>query len=386
MDSDNKFFTYDALQLLDHDIDNILPFVNGSNIEKIILVPFKINFNSTQPFNTFLLINNFTDILSFPSIDINCYNNETYNSAQILSLINCYLYSVLISNKNKMTTKYGFDSFMNLVELKGFYVYENRLHVFVDLTKLEVTTSLVNKDSFVWFALLDEIMNKQNVCNIPISEDVIDFFMNNNDFIFFKNSKEELIEVPSVLYTGSPDVSLHFKFTFGNSVTDNNGIVSTGFYFTNFNHAFRQGGWSLDYKTEFKYGEKITEDETGKYCKGGIIRYAVFLGKHLLKQNLPNDTIDESEIKKSNLKNAQNNDDYHYETMTLRISDHDGLWKQKYDSVYLGKIELDNGDYFKNAYTYVIKDYYYHTPLSYHYIDKTLLGVEFDENSNYQIM
>ncbi len=72
--------------------------------------------------------------------------------------------------------------------------------------------------------------------------------------------------------------------------------------------------------------------------------------------------------------------------MTLRISDHDGLWKQNYDSVYLGKIELDNGDICKNANTYVIKDYYNHTPLSYHYINKLSLGDTFDENSDYQIM
>ena len=64
----------------------------------------------------------------------------------------------------------------------------------------------------------------------------------------------------------------------------------------------------------------------------------------------------------------------------------DGLWKQNYDSVYLGKIELDNGEIFKNANTYVIKDYYNHTPLSYHYINKFTLGDTFDENSDYQIM
>jgi hypothetical protein len=386
MNNDDKYFTYDALNLLEHNLDNMISFANNANIEKIIIVPFKINFNCTNPFNTILLINNFTDILTFPSIDISCYNIETNISTQILSLCNCYLYSILLSNGNLGSTNNDFDSIMNLVEFKGFYVYENNIHAFIDLTKLEINTDLVNKKTMNWFVLIDEIINKQTVCNIPISEDVVDFFMNNSDFIYFKNFKEELIEVPSVLYTGTHEKSLHFNFTFGNTVTDNNGIVSSGFYFTNFNNAFRQGGWSLDYKPEFKYGEKITNDDSGKYSKGGIIRYAVFLGKQLIKQNLPNDTIDESEIKRAKLNNALNNDDYHYEKMTLRISDHDGLWKQKYDSVYLGKIELDNGKYLKNVTTYVIKDYHNHFPLSYHYIDETTLGDIFDENSNYQIM
>jgi len=386
MDSDTGFFTYNALNLLDDDIDNIMSFISDNSfIEKIIIVPFKINFNCTRPFNTILLINNFTDVLSFPSIDINCYKCDLKNK-QILSLINCYLYSVFLSNSNSYIANFDFDFFINFVDFKGFYVYKNHLHAFVDLTKLDINTNIVNRNSLYWFVLLDEIVNKQSVCNIPISEEVVDFYMNNNEFIYFKNSKEELIEVPSVVYTGSHEKTLHFKYTFGNSATDNNGIVSSGFYFTNYTHAFRQGGWSLDYKPEFKYGEKITEDDNGKYSKGGIIRYALFLDKNLVKQNLPNDIIDESDIKKVKLQDARNNGDYNYEKMTLRISDHDGLWKQNYDSVYLGKIELDNGDICKNANTYVIKDYYNHTPLSYHYINKLSLGDTFDENSDYQIM
>jgi len=387
MNTDDKFFSYDALNLLRDDLDNMTSIISDNiNIDKVILVPFKINFNCINPFNTILLTNNFTDVLSFPSIDINYHNGESNNSTKILSMINCYLYSIFLSNGNSGISNYGFDSFIKLLEFKGFYVYENNVYVFVDLTKLEINTNIVNRNSLYWFALLDEIVNKQSVCNIPISEEVIDFYMNNNEFIYFKNSKGELIEVPSVAYTGSHDKSLHFKFTFGNTASDNNAILSSGFYFTNYINAFRQGGWSLDYKPEYKYGKQLTEDDNGKYTKGGIIRYAIFLGNQFIKNNYPNDTIDESEIKKNKLCNNQNIIDYNYEKMTLRISDHDGLWKQIYDSVYLGKIELDNGDYLKNANTYVVKDYYNHTPLSYHYIDKTTLSNTFDENSDYQIM
>jgi hypothetical protein len=387
MNTDDNFFSYDALNLLRDDLDNMTSIISDNiNIDKVILVPFKINFNCINPFNTILLTNNFTDVLSFPSIDINYHNGESNNSTKILSMINCYLYSIFLSNGNSGISNYGFDSFIKLLEFKGFYVYENNVYVFVDLTKLEINTNIVNRNSLYWFALLDEIVNKQSVCNIPISEEVIDFYMNNNEFIYFKNSKGELIEVPSVAYTGSHDKSLHFKFTFGNTASDNNAILSSGFYFTNYINAFRQGGWSLDYKPEYKYGKQLTEDDNGKYTKGGIIRYAIFLGNQFIKNNYPNDTIDESEIKKNKLCNNQNIIDYNYEKMTLRISDHDGLWKQIYDSVYLGKIELDNGDYLKNANTYVVKDYYNHTPLSYHYIDKTTLSNTFDENSDYQIM
>jgi hypothetical protein len=389
MSSDDKFFTYDALNLLHVDVDNVLSYVK---FDEVIIVPFKINFTSTQPFNTFLLMNDFTDVLNFPSVNVT-YKNDSFESQEILSRINSYLYSILLSNNDSNIVNYDIDSFMKTLDFKGLYIYENKVYAFVDLTKLEINASLVNRNSLYWFALIDEIVNKNKVCDIPISDDVTDFFMNNNEFIYFKNAKEEQIEIPSVVYTGSYEKALHFNFTFGNRPSDNNAILSSGFYFTTYTNAFRQGGWSSDYKLEFKYGEKITEDEsdndTGKYNKGGIIRYALFLGNNLVKMNYPNDTIDESDIKKAkliNTENCENNGDYIYEKMTLRISDHDGLWKQNYDSVYLGKIELDNGDYLKDAPLYVVKDYYNHTPLSYHHINKRTLGDSFDENGDYQIM
>jgi len=376
MSSSDKFFTYDALNLIHLDIDNVLSCIN---VDNIIIVPFKINFNSTQPFNTFLLMNDFTDILNFPSVNVS-YKNDSYDSQEILSRIHFYLYSILLSNNNSNIVNCDLETFMKTVDFKGLYVYENKVYAFVDLTKIEINTSLVNRKSLFWFALIDEIVNKNKVCDIPVSYDVTDFFMNNIEFIYFKNSKEEQIEIPLVVYTGSYEKNLHFNFTFGNRPSDNNAILSSGFYFTNYANAFKQGGCLLDH---------THDNEKAKYTKVGIIRYALFIGNNLVKMNYPNDTIDESEIKKAkliNTENCENNGDYIYEKMTLRISDHDGLWKQNYDSVYLGKLELDNGEYLRDTPLYVVKDYYNHTPLSYHHINKKTLGSTFDENSDYQIM
>jgi hypothetical protein len=388
MTNSDKFFTYDALKLLYNDLDNLLSYFK---IDEITIVPFKINFNCNYPFNTFLLVNDLSkNCLQFPYLNVG-YANEC--SEYLLSTMNCYLYSLLFATNKSNILKYDLDSFIDNIEFKGIYVYENKMYAFIDLTKVEIDNSLINRDSSYWFALVDEIVNKKQICNISISEDTTKFFLNNNDFIFFKNSKGEQIEVPIVAYTGTHEKNLRFRFIFGNIPYDNNAIVSSGYYFTNYITAIRDGGWSIDYKPEYKYGQLLTEgnenDTTGKYIKCGIIRHALFLGKNLIKMNYPNDDIDESEIKKEKMTNIdvdKNAVQYMYEKMTLRISDHDGLWKQKFDSVYLGKIELDDGSYLKNTPIYVVKDYYNHTPVSYHFIDKTTLGITFDENSDYKII
>jgi hypothetical protein len=372
MNHNKDFFNYDALNYLDNDIDNILQNIET---EEIIIVPFKINVTSNQPFNTFLLVNDFTGSLIFPYINIKHFENSP-NS--ILHLLIFKLYSVLLSNNSSECFKYNLDDFINLMDFKGIYTYENKLYAFIDLSKIEINATLINKNSFYWFALIDEILNKKKLCDIKINKEVTDFFINNNEFIYFKNSKEELIEIPIVVYTGTYEKDLDFKIIFGNTPCDNNAIVGSGYYFTDYKNAFRQGGWSKDYKPEFKYGKLITDDENGKYIKGGIIRYAVFLANNLVKLNYPNDIIDESEIKKNKLSYTNENmdknyDDYIYEKMTIRISDHDGLWSKTFDSAYLGYTELDNGDYLKNTPIIVIKDYEQQMPLSYHYVNKKTL-------------
>jgi hypothetical protein len=93
---------------------------------------------------------------------------------------------------------------------------------------------------------------------------------------------------------------------------------------------------------------------------------------------MPNDPIDESEIKQSMLNDTSRNKNF--EIQTLRISDHDGNWTNEYDSAYLGNIELDDGNLLKNTPIYVIKDYNQQIPLTKHYINKNTLDNIFDEN------
>ena len=173
---------------------------------------------------------------------------------------------------------------------------------------------------------------------------------------------------------------------FGKTKDDANSLLGTSYYFTNYENAIRQGGLSKNYTREYKYGKEITENETGKYIKGGIIRYALFLGECLLKENMENDDIDMSEVKNMKMEKDNNECDYEYEKMTLRISDYDATWKNNYDSVFLGKIELDNGKLLLDTPMYVIKDFNNQTPLSYHIINKKSLTDKFYYNGNYQIL
>ena len=110
-----------------------------------------------------------------------------------------------------------------------------------------------------------------------------------------------------------------------------------------------------------------------------IVRFALFIGKVKYIQNNLNDPIDESEIKKQRLEDETM--DKNMERLTYRISDHDGLWCKKFNSVYLGHTELDNGTYLENTPIIVVKEYEQQFPLSYHYVNKKKLEGDREEFS-----
>ena len=371
-DKDKMVFTYEALNLLNdmEELENIE--IYNKNAE-ILLVPFKLNLNGKLPFNTIMLFNEYNEWLNFASMN-NVYN-IIENKDMLLSSIQCYLYSMFITYKNKNIMQIDFDDFVKKVEFKGFHFFKGKLYIFIDLTRVEINISLVSRDELYWFVLIDEITNKKNVCDIRIHEDVIDFFLQNNEFIFLRDANQKIIEVPSVVYSGKPENKLFFYFVFGNVPSDNNSILGQGYYFTDYNNAIYQICLFLNSNEEIINWKNI---------KSGIVRYALFLGDSLVKLNYLNDIIDQSEIKRTKL-DLEERSNSNYEKMTLRISDYDSRWKEQYDSVFLGKIELDDGKLLKNTPLYICKDFYSHIPLSCHYIDTSIIDDIFDESQSYKI-
>jgi hypothetical protein len=93
----------------------------------------------------------------------------------------------------------------------------------------------------------------------------------------------------------------------------------------------------------------------------------VFLGKSKVVLNRPSDNIDESQMKKYLLSSHETSS---MARLTMRISDYDGTWTTQYDSVYVGKVDLDDGCKYMNSPLWVVKDYNQQTFLSSHPIDR----------------
>jgi hypothetical protein len=369
MNKNVMYYNYAFKQLL---IKDIFEYRDINKYLNIYLSIYKINILGKSPFLQFLLSNNGLDLLSLPKLKIFNFSIEKF-----ISYSKLYISGILeIQN---------FQNLMDNIEFDGFYEYEENLYMFFDISDLNICIGEIYSNNPVRFALVDEIINHKNICNIPISLETVNFFTKNESINYLFDKNNDTYEIPLVGFTGKKTPQqLNFTFIFGESPRDKLAIFGSNYYLTDFNNAVRQGGWSSDYKPEYLYDKLITDNENGRYIKGGLVRFAVFMGKTKYIENnldLPND---ESNIKKQKLNNSILNNKY--EILTMRISDHDSIWRNEYDSLYLGNVELDDGNYIQEYPVIVIKDYKQQLSLSYHFIDKSYLGDKFNPCCDYMIV
>ena len=360
--NDNEF---EEPNYYNYTINNLMKDYSNNECSQIILCVYTINTNGKYPFIQYLLSNNGFDIMSLPVVPVfSGFNNDT-----LVSYSKVFLSGILQVD--------NFVEFNKKVEFNGYYEFEKSMYLFFDTTNYQLNV----ENSSSLFVLPDEIINHGKVCNIPISKDSTRFFVINDSFNYLHNKNKEEYEIPVVGFVGkqTPEKS-NFTYIFGESPKNKSAVLGPYYYFTNFNYAIRQGGWSNNYKPERSYNKLITDNENGRYLKGGIIRFALFTGNTKYIENMPNSPIDESEIKNQKLNDILFNKNY--EIQTLRISDHDGTWTRIYDSVYLGNQELDDGSFLEETPMIVLKDYNQQIPLSYHFIDKNSLGNKYDSNND----
>lgn len=310
---------------------------------------------------------------------ITCKNRERPSHPFLQYLL--YKYPSNIKNTNDTLVfpfiKYKSESILKLAKkfttnvtgipltIKGFIEYKNEVYLFFDFHEnkdmIVENINLKKRDDKLWWCLIDEICNIKKVLNFPIHPSVYKTFYSNPALIYLKNNDNKRIESPIVGYYGN-----YYKFvpivaalSSQNSIRgqlNNNNL----FYFSSFRKAIRYGAWSPLYKERIAYNKKVT-DIDGKYIKGGIVRFAIFLGK----VDIP---IDSS-----------------YENISKLLNQHN-MWNTAFDSMLIGSVDYDDVKLNINP-EYILKDNHQYLSLSYHEIDQKTIGPLWDPRSkNYTIV
>lgn len=347
-----NYYNYHAINSLPLNLDNLL---DDEQTYKVNMCAYEVNNQHKYPFLKYLLYKNKTsNKCSFPPFFITGDKGEEIVS-RATKLIKKLLDNVAQTADN--------------VTFHGFKVFNNNIYIFFDCTQCIIKQSeLLWNTNNTWFAIIDEIVNTKSVCNILIDECVTQLFVQNTDLCYLQNRQNENYTLPIVAYVARDDPKLHFTFVFGVSKSLNASILGAYYYFTNYKNSFHPNSTMIINQD----GPAIKGNVLQTLFARGIIRFALFVEKTKMIQNLPNDPIDNSEIKQKRSQDPLL--DINYETLVSRISDHNGKWATDYDSAYIGNLLLDDGNYMKDTPITVVRDYDQQVPLSYHYITNLSQG------------
>jgi|694.fasta_scaffold145053_3 hypothetical protein len=320
------------------------------NYKKVNIFAYEVRTTGTEPFMQILLSKSVINRdLIFPQSPLLTGIN---NKEELINYVKVCLFGMLNLE--------DFEVFDGLIDFDGFYESEfiegfktnNELYLFFEITRLKMQLDDIYLNSQFRFALIDELVNTKNICNIPIHLSVINLFSCQYDnFCHLIDENNNNYEIPTIAYTSKLYKKLNYHYVFGESKSGSDEIFGPYYYFNDFYKAFENAG-NLEGQT-------------------GIVRYALFLGSLKYVENRPEDSIDMSETKVNKLTDPSGNP--LYERLTMRITDYDGIWAKKYDSIYLGQVVLDN-DQILNRQITSVKQYEQHIPLSYHYINKSTLN------------
>ena len=256
-----------------------------------------------------------------------------------------------VKNANEFVKKITGQS----LKIEGFIEKSSTVFLFYNYSDIEdgviKRVFYKTKANTLWWCLIDEICNHKKVLNFPVHPSVYTTFYNNPSLIYLKQ-KDKRIDTPIIGYYGNYIKFLPMVAALGQkaAISLEGGFEDT-FFFGSFRKGIRFGAWSPFYKEKSLYGKNIS-DIDGLYNKGGIIRFALFMGKTKVLLDEPYDKISEYVTGKKS-------------------------WKNKYQSVLMASTDFDKRN-INILPEYILKNFEQQVPLTYHEIDKTSLKPTWD--------
>ena len=237
-----------------------------------------------------------------------------------------------------------------------------------------------------WWTLSSEIFNDHVMMNYPISDAVVSFF-SSNALIMQLKLNGRVLESPTACYAGKHFNYISYMAAFGMKKASTRAHFGPYYYFVGFMDSMRHACYSIRPPHTKTRGDKpllrfephvladgtsLTVNEFGKHGKGGIVRFAVFLGR--CRAFFLNGDEDRSELSMY----WANQDPLVKAKLALR--DINGNWTSHFNSAYVGEYVFNDADekQKKRAAGWTIKEYDNQTPMSCHEVEVTSVPDEYD--------
>lgn len=306
------------------------------NVKKVNICTYKINNSLEKKFLEYLMyVDKENNLLHFPRF--------TYDVEELTKQKTTKSFIDIAEDKVRNIFKdiEKFDLIYN-----GYLVYENEIYIFFNLIgKFYFIIDKITKNTSFIFTSIHEIINERMCLNFSILTLITKLFIDNPILIYLKDSKNNNIEIPSILYYGTERSLVDFIMLFGVKKQSNNDIFGPYYYFLNYEDSIRYAGWTSNFKPMIINNKKYTINKNGKYKYGSILRFALFLGNTSVKLNLKNDLNDTSKFtlkikKDTQLQKKLGFVNKNFLHKAIKISDRNGDWTNQYNSIYTSKTDF----------------------------------------------
>jgi hypothetical protein len=326
---------------------------NENIVNMIHFICYNVNTDSKYPFLEFMMekvpfCNNFVkEQFIMPYILFSDVKKSIHEL--VLEKVKLSLKNMGCDNNNVNSNMY-----------KGIcYDNDGKPYAVVNITGIELSSIHLKRNSLIWMILASEIINKKNVCNINVDEDVTKLFIEIPELGILRNNKNNYpFLIPDAVYTGDESKIVEFNSLFGvRKMKEYDSCGEYFYFFKCFEDATKYGGWvkegginmidlNNNFHTHNMSGRLIVENEYGKYIKGGVNRYALFVEGKLHMEEEEEFSLTDEIIK----------EEYNDECIII---------------CYTGEHKIKSD--------ILVKNYENFIPLSYHYLNKVLLDDQFIE-------
>ena len=220
----------------------------------------------------------------------------------------------------------------------GLYMDSGTQYLFFHINDEDNDVKSITVEDESYFLLIDDIVNTKKYYNFEVERDVFDFFIKNDKFIFLVDEKDALVEIPISGYRGDYYKKIGLLAGLGMSRSGPYSSLGPFFYFGNFDRSLRYAAITINGQPLEIMGKNITIENSPVFTKGGIVKYALFMGNSKVLLNLPDDEEDDSY---ESLKLAS---ERKFMKDTMKLRDTNGKWTKMYNSVVQPELKLFDRD------------------------------------------
>tara|TARA_B100000902_G_scaffold387330_1_gene431253 strand:- start:284 stop:1291 length:1008 start_codon:yes stop_codon:yes gene_type:complete len=265
-------------------IDDKIKIIFGGNTFLSLDQP-KLDVNDIVYVCIYIIVNNKKPIL--------LYSLFKSNEDNMLNFYKFIYTNGIVSNEIIYKLKNNFTEWKNTdFKYNGYIKYKNSNILFFncDINE-EYENTLVKVNNKFNFVMISEIINYGKSFDLKINNYVSDFLLNNSNFCFLYDNKDNMYEVPVVSYNADVYSKIFFYITLG--------------YRKNYIYNGENYYIFMDYQSST---DKLQSYENNIEQQKGIIKYALFLGDQYIISETNNDEINK-----------------HYDSLRINIKKSDKL-------------------------------------------------------------